>query len=441
MEFVNADAERCLLGAMFLDNSIIENVLMVLSAEDFGDYDNRKIYQAVQTLNAKGVSVGLNTVWPEMVNTGVLPGTVASITNQVPSGANWDYYCKLVKKHALYRGNAEEIETARLTDITGKDIEAVIENRIKTLTNLLESVNTSRREKTMYEVMLESEKRVEFYNKNKGKLTGFKTGFSKLDFFTDGVQKNLIIIGARPSIGKTSLLETLMLNICELNAVPCAMFEIEMTSVQIGIRAIAGTADLNTRHIRSGLINQIDRRDSYFKMSEAMVKLSQLPFFIDESTNEIHKMARRIRYLARCKGVQVFGIDHLSIIENDNNKKPRHEQMAEVVEILRALKKELNVTIILLAQLIRGAEGEKPKLSDLRETGVAEQSAEDVWMIYRDRQTDIEEKIIPTKLMIMKQREGPCGDVDIYFKTQTVKFVENAGNENKPLQIKNNVLE
>lgn len=426
MDFINVEAERCLIGSMVMDNSIIENVIMEIAADDFGDFDNRRIYQAIQKLNSQGVEVALPSIYNELASTNINPAVIASLTNEVPTGANWQYYCKTVKKHSLYRGNAEEIETAKLTNVDNEDMEKVIENRIRRLTELLESAGTIKREKTMYEVMLETEKKINFYNENKGRLTGYKTGFSRLDFYTDGVQNNLIIIGARPSVGKTALLETLMLNICELNNVPCAMFEIEMTIAQIGIRAISGTADINSRHIRSGFINNTDRPDSYFKMGEAMVKLSQLPFYVDETTTEIHKIATRIRYLARCKGVKVFGVDHLSIIENNNERTPRHERMGECIEILRALKKELGVTIILLMQLKRDAEGQKPTLSDLRETGVAEQSAEDVWMIYRDRQTDIEQKQIPTKLMIMKQREGPCGDVDIVFNTQTVKFTENA---------------
>lgn len=429
MDFINLEAERCLLGSMVMDNSIIENVLTEIGEHDFGNFENRKIFAAIQSLNMKGVSVALPTIYNELSKSEVNPASIASLTNEVPTGANWEYYCKKVKTHSLYRGNVEEIQTARGADYDSEDMETIIEKRIKTLSALLESAGTSKREKTMYQVMLESEKQVEFYNQNKGRLTGYKTGFKKLDHYTDGVQHNLVIIGARPSIGKTAFLETLMLNICENNKVPCALFEVEMTSVQIGVRAIAGVSEINTRHIRSGYINEKDRPESYFKMREAMAKLATLPFFVDEDTCEIHKIVTRIRYLARCKGVKVFGIDHLSIIENNNSKKPRHEQMAEVIELLRAIKKELRVTIILLAQLVRGAEGEKPKLSDLRETGVAEQSAEDVWMLYRARQTDMDQKIIPTELMIMKQREGPCGDIEIFFNTQTVKFLDNVGEE------------
>jgi len=222
----------------------------------------------------------------------------------------------------------------------------------------------------------------------------------------------------------TALLETLLLNISKLNNTAVALFEIEMSEEQIGLRAIAGHANINVRQIKSGRINPVDSKETHFRMSETMVELSSLKFYLDDKTSKIQKIAARIRYMARCLGVKVFGIDHLSIVDNSNNKKPRHEQMAEVIEILRALKKELSVTIILLAQLVRGAEGEKPTLSDLRETGVAEQSAEDVWMLYRDRQANIEQKMIPTKLMIMKQREGPCGDIDLMFNTEIVKYFE-----------------
>ena len=122
--------------------------------------------------------------------------------------------------------------------------------------------------------------------------------------------------------------------------------------------------------------------------------------------------------------VKVFGIDHLSLIKSQETRKPRHEQMADIIGVLRELKKELGITIILLSQLTRTAEGEKPKLNDLRETGASEQDADDVWMIYRERQADAEQRMIPTKLMIMKQREGPCGDIDLMFNTEIVKYFE-----------------
>jgi len=425
MQFVNNEAERCLLASMVMDNSIIENVFMEIGDNDFGTFGNRIIYSAIQKLKAKRVGVDITTIYEESNGQDVLPGDIATLTDIVPTGDNWQYYVKIVKKHSLYRGYVSMIEEAKqYNPDTGKDISEHLTDMNKTLAMLFESAGTEKTEKSMYQVMLATEKKIDFFVENKGHLTGVKTGFGKLDYYTDGIQKDLIIIGARPSIGKTALLSTLLINISKLNDIPVALFEIEMSEEAIGLRAIAGQSNINVRQIKSGRINKVDSKESFIKMSEAMVELSTLKFYLDDKTSEIHKIESRMRYMARVLGVRVFGIDHLSIINNSNNKKPRHEQMAEVVEILRALKKELNVTIILLAQLVRGAEGEKPKLSDLRETGVAEQSAEDVWMLYRDRQASIEQKIIPTKLMIMKQREGPCGDIDLMFNTEIVKYFE-----------------
>ena len=411
---------------MVMDNSIIENVFMEISENDIASQNNRLIYLAVQKLRAQKVGVDIKTL-VEMTIGKVNPAEVATLSDVVPTGENWSFYAKKVKAHALYRGYWALIEKAKTYNPdSGIDISEQIVELNKELAKLQESAGTEKLEKTMFEVMLATEKKIDFFIENKGRLTGYKTGFNRLDFFTDGIQKNLIIIGARPSIGKTALLTTLLLNISKLNNVPVALFEIEMTEEQIGLRSIAGDANINVRQIKSGWVNKIDRKESYERMRTSMADLSMLKFYLDDRTNEIHKIASRIRYMARCLDVKVFGIDHLSIIDNSNNKKQRHEQMAEIIEILRALKKELNVTIILLAQLVRGAEGEKPKLSDLRETGVAEQSAEDVWMLYRERQSSIEQKTIPTKLMIMKQREGPCGDIDLMFNTEIVKYFEEA---------------
>jgi replicative DNA helicase len=426
MKYTNPEAERALIGSMVMDNSIIENVSMEIADSDFSIQSNRMLFDTIRRLNSKRFAVDVKTLYEELKATEIKPLEIATLTDVVPSGANWAFYTKVIKKHSLYRGYVEILEQAKEYNPDSSELEIgdqIVELN-KAFARLAEASGSEKLEKSMYEVMLTTEKEIQRFIKNKGKLTGYKSGFPRLDFYTNGIQKNFIIIGARPSIGKSSLIETLMINIAKLNNVPVCLFEIEMTEAAIGLRAVSGEAQINSRHIRSGFVNKTDRPGVYTKMGNAMVELSGVKFFLDDKTNEIHKLASRIRYMARCKGVQVFGIDHLSIIKNTNNKMPRHEQMADIVEILRELKKELGVTIILLAQLRRETEGSKPCLADLRETGAAEQSAEDVWMLYRERQADIDQKAIPTKLMIMKQREGPCGDLDLIFNTETVKFYE-----------------
>lgn len=424
MAYINEEAEKCLLATMVMDNSIIENVFMEISDQDFANINNKKIFSAIESLKVKKIGIDITTINSHLSGT-VNTGYIATLTDIVPSGVNWAYYVKNVKAYSLYRSYCEMLEEAKNYSLDfGKDIIEQITDMGKILSKLLESAGTEKVEKSMYQVMLSTEKKIDKFIANKGNLTGYKTGFRTLDKYTDGIQHNLIIIGARPSIGKTALITTLLINISKLNNIPVALFEIEMDETAIGLRAIAGHTNINSRLIRSGKVNRNDCLDVHTKMSQGMVELSSLKFYLDDKTGEIHKIASRIRYMARCMGVKVFGIDHLSIIDNSNNRKPRHEQMAEIIEILRALKKELHVTIILVAQLTRASEGEKPKLNDLRETGVAEQSAEDVWMIYRERQANINQVMIPTKLMIMKQREGPCGDIDLMFNTEIVKFFE-----------------
>jgi replicative DNA helicase len=424
MKYINEEAEECLLATMVMDPSIIENVFMEISESDISSQNNKLMFLAIQQLKAKKIGIDIKSINMHLAGK-VNPGKIAALADIVPSGANWQYYVREVKKHSLYRGYMEMLEEAKAySPDNGRDITEQITEMNKTLAKLLESAGTEKIEKSMYEVMVRTEKEIDKYIENKGKMTGYKTGFRALDKYTDGIQHNLIIIGARPSIGKTALLETVLINISKLNDVPVALFEIEMTEIAIGLRAISGQANINARLIRSGKVNKEDSKETSIQMYDAMVELSSLKFYLDDKTSEIHKIASRMRYMARCLGVKVFGIDHLSIIENSNNKKPRHEQMADIIEIFRALKKELNVSIILLAQLTRTAEGEKPKLNDLRETGVAEQSADDVWMLYRDRQASINQTKIQTKLMIMKQREGPCGDIDLVFNTEIVKYFE-----------------
>ena len=225
MQFVNNEAERCLLASMVMDNSIIENVFMEIGDNDFGTQGNRLIYGAMQKLKSKRVGVDIKTLFEELLGSVVFPDEIATLTDEVPSGANWEYYARIVKKHSLYRGYYAMIEEAKqYNPDTGKDITEQISDMNKSLAMLFEAAGTEKAEKTMYQVMLATEKKINWFVENKGNLTGFKTGFGKLDYYTDGVQRNLIIIGARPSIGKTALLSTLLINISKQNDVPVALF-------------------------------------------------------------------------------------------------------------------------------------------------------------------------------------------------------------------------
>ncbi|MDR2210455.1 MAG: replicative DNA helicase [Spirochaetaceae bacterium] len=431
----NEEAEQAALGAILLDNDVIDTALQYIKPEDFYSNANRRVFQAILNLNNQGrQKADIITVVAELRQMGELdaaggPAYVASLTNVVPSSSNIDYYAKLVQdcslRRALLRSSAE---------ITTRSFDESVESRIileETQQQLFE-LGENRRTlsfKSARDLMPRAIEMIENLYRSKEAYTGIPSGFDDLDVQTSGFQNSeLIIIGARPSVGKTALALTMAAHISIGKKIPAAFFSLEMSDMALVLRLISAEARIESEKIRSGLLKPQD----FQGLMEAAGKIYDAPFYIVDTPGikllDLRSQARRLRSQ---QGVKIIFIDYLTLITSDNYNLPRHEQIAEISRSLKSLARELDIPVVALSQLRRDAEGKRPNLSDIRESGSIEQDADLVIFLHRDRESDAKagrENDGKTELIIAKQRNGPVGTIDIVFLPRYVRFVPFARN-------------
>jgi len=417
MKYADLELEKAVLGCMVVDNSIILNVANFLQDDDFTQETNRKIYRAIIGLNAEKRAA-------DIVALGVMnlgnPGYIATLSDVVPSGVNWDFYAKKVKNLSLCRQFSGILQEG--IDTSERDVLEKINNTARRMLSLADRSGASTKVKTLKEVMPRICDRLTEATKHKGELWGIDTGFQNLNEYLCGFQAEYIIIGARPSIGKSAFGMNMAVNMAKKKH-KGVYFQLEMTDEAMTFRAISSESGINMKMIKGGFI---DSGKPLQKVMGAMETLADLPLAIEDGMSDIHDIAARIRYLVRCEGYEWAMIDHLSIVRTRNNRVPRNEQHIEISGIIRDLRKELRIPIICLAQLGRGTEGKPPSLADLRETGSYEQDADTVMFLHRDRAEDMNVTAIPTDLIISKQRDGACGTVKLIFMPQIVAFKDAA---------------
>ena len=424
----NQEAEQAALGAVMLDNDTIDTALQYIRPDDFYTTANRRVFQAIINLHNQGrQKADIITVVAELRRMGELdaaggPAYVASLTNVVPSSANIDHYSKLVQdcslRRAMLRLSAEmntnsfdeSIEARMILEETQQRIYELGENRL------------SSSYKSTRDLMPGTIDMIEKLRASKEFYTGIPSGFEELDKMTSGFQNSeLIIIGARPSIGKTALALTMASHIAIRKKIPAAFFSLEMSDIALCLRLISAEAGIESEKIRSGLLSQREMND----ITKAMGRIYEAPLYIVDTPGiklmDIRSLARR---LCSQFGVKVIFLDYLTLITSDNRDLPRHEQIADISRSLKSLSRELDIPVIALSQLKRETEGKRPNLADLRESGSIEQDADLVMLLHRDRETDIKKKEPKkeTELIIAKQRNGPIGDVDIMFVPKFARF-------------------
>ncbi|GHV79679.1 replicative DNA helicase [Spirochaetia bacterium] len=431
----NDEAEQASLGAMLLDEDAITTVIQYLRPGDFYSNANRRVCEAIFSLFNQGRKADIITVTEELRKTGELdlsggPSYVASLTNVVPSSANVDYYAKIVQDGSLRRSL---IRVAG--EVNAKSFDESLESRIlleETQQRIFE-LTTDRNTlsfKSAKEIIPKAIDAIEKLIKNKNAFTGVPAGFEELDSMTAGFQPaELIIIGARPSVGKTALALTMAANMSINNKgrrIPTAFFTLEMSDMALMMRLISSEANIESNKIRSGFLKPSD----YHSLQEAAGRIYDAPLYIVDMPNmkllDLRAQARRLRAQQH---VEIIFIDYLTLISSDNYNLPRHEQIAEISRSLKSLARELNIPIVALSQVRRDAEGKRPNLSDIRESGSIEQDADVVMFLHRERELDKKDSTREnpdkpnTELIIAKQRNGPVGTVGIEFLPQCTKFV------------------
>ena len=418
------------MGALLLDDDAITVAIRYLRADDFYSTANRKIFQAVLNLFNKGRKADIITVVDELRQNGELeaaggPAYVASLTNVVPTSANIDYYARIVQDRSVRRSllRISSEVTAKTFD-DANDSRLVLEDAQRAIFELTDNRQTLTF-KSAKEIIPKTIEAIEKLYNTKDAFTGIPSGFAELDAMTSGFQRSeLSIIGARPSVGKTALALTMAANVSIKERIPTAFFTLEMSDMALMQRLIASEARINSENIRTGLLKPSD----FHSLMEAAGRIYEAPLYIVDMPSmkllDLRAQARRLRAQQK---VEIIFIDYLTLISSENYNLPRHEQIAEISRSLKSLARELDIPVVALSQVRRDAEGKRPGLSDLRESGSIEQDADLVMFLHRERETERKgseerSKAIPTELIIAKQRNGPVGTVDIVFLPSYTKF-------------------
>jgi replicative DNA helicase len=429
----NLEAEQATLGALLLDSEAIGTVIRYLRPDNFYSLQNQKIFSAIISLFNKGQRSDLITITEELRGSGLLdaaggPGYVASLTDTVPTSANVEYYARVVLENSVRRAllNISYSIIAEAHD-DSTESRAVLEDAQKRIFELTDA-NQSATFKTPKELIPRAIEAIEKLYHTRDAFTGIPTGFIELDQMTSGFQKSeLIIIGARPSVGKTALALTMAAHTAIKEKIPTAFFSLEMSDMQLMQRLISSESKIPSEKIRTGLLKISD----FQLIQDAAGHIYDAPLYIVDMPNmkllDLRAMARRLKAQF---DIQILFIDYLTLITSENSLIPRHEQIAEISRSLKSLARELNIPVVALSQVRRDAEGKKPMLADLRESGSIEQDADVVMFLHRERVSTNKDgdrdQPIDTELIVAKQRNGPIGDIEILFLPRYTKFVSKA---------------
>ena len=420
----NSEAEQAVLGSILLDNDTIDAALEYLRADDFYSNSNKKVFESILNLHSLGQQkADIITVVAELRRMGELeaaggPSYIASLTNVVPSSANIEHYAKLVYDSSLRRALlrlSAELHTRAFDE--SSEARMILEEAQSLVLKLGEDRLRSSFKNTRELVNKVIDIIEELYAKKS--YTGIPSGFDDLDTMTSGFQKSeLVILGARPTIGKTALALAMSAHITMNKKIPAAFFSLEMSDIALILRLISSEARIESEKIRKGFLSNSDRG----KIFQAAERIYDAPLYIVDSPGmkllDLRSMARRLRYKHQ---VEIIFIDYITLINSENKDMPRHEQIAEISRSLKSLARELEIPVVALSQLRRETEREKsaPNLADIRESGSIEQDADLVMFLHRKKETETDGK---TELIVAKQRNGPVGKIDIVFIPKYARY-------------------
>ncbi|OEB99957.1 DNA helicase [Lysinibacillus sphaericus] len=427
----NREAEQSVIGAIFLEPQALITASEILLADDFYQNAHKKIFETMLRLSDQGKAIDVVTVTEELSAKKEIEDVgglsyLLELANAVPTAANVAHYAKIVEEKALLR-RLIRVATKIVEDgYTREDeVEALLGEAEKKMMEVANRKNAGDF-KHVKDVLVETFDNIEQLQSRKGDVTGIPTGFRDLDHITAGFQRNdLIIVAARPSVGKTAF----ALNVAQSVAVQArenvAIFSLEMGAEQLVMRMLCAEGNIDAQVLRTGALTTED----WGKLTMAMGSLSNSGIFIDDTPGvRINEIRAKCRRLAQEHGLGMILIDYLQLIQGSG--KPGENRQQEVSEISRSLKglaRELKVPVIALSQLSRGVEqrqDKRPMMSDLRESGSIEQDADIVAFLYRDDYYDKEsESKNMIEIIIAKQRNGPTGTVTLAFKKEFNKFI------------------
>ncbi len=427
----NIDAEISVLGAMILNNEVIDAVIPLLNAEHFVSAAHRKIYEAVMALHAENQAVDLVTLPDELKRRGALDpvGGVAYIStliDRVPAAANAEHYAGIVREKAITRdllAAAREIfDSASRGDVQSRELLDEAQSRIFHIAESGMSGSVTPMKDALKAAF-------EMIDKGReGMLTGLATGFTALDELTSGFQKGeLIILAGRPSMGKTSLALNILEHVGVHQHRPAVIFSLEMGRVQIARNMLCAHARLDSHRVRRGRLSDSERE----KLGQHVGDLYDAPIFIDDSSAlncfELRAKARRLK--AR-HGLDILVIDYIQLLDAPQAES-RVQEISRISRALKGLAREISIPVVALAQLNRQVEvrdDHRPRMADLRESGSLEQDADVVLLLHRPAYYNQNPDDLSAELIVAKQRNGPTGKVPLTFLKKHMRFESSAEN-------------
>ena len=434
----NLEAEQSVLGAVLLDNNALYTAFELITQDDFYKDSNRKIFVAMTELLEKNEPIDIITLTDHLRKKDDLDtvgGTqyLTSLVSMIPTSANVRFHSKIVREKSMVRGLLRSVtDIARNVYETEQDAEELIDYAEKTIFDLSEK-RISPSFSVLKDVIKDSFQMIEQLYDKKQTVTGVPSGFKELDELTTGLQKSdLIIIGGRPSMGKTAF----SLNIAQHVGVnmkePVAVFSLEMSKEQLAFRMLCSEAMVDSNNIRKGFI----KKDDWHKLTNAAGKLADSPIFIDDSSAiSVLEMRAKARRLKVEHGLSLIIVDYLQLMRGRGSAERREQEISEISRSLKGLAKELRVPVIALSQLNRGVETrtgtKRPTLADLRESGAIEQDADVIIFLYRDEvyNKDSNENKGRAEIIVSKQRNGPTGTINLSFISHCTRFVDYSDRE------------
>lgn len=427
------EAEQSVIGSMLMDQEAVILVSEKLNEDDFYNPRFKILFSTIVGLFQSGSPVDLITLMDKLKADNVSEeiGSVEFISNiiaSVPTSANVKYYADIVQQKSFLRKMIRTTETItnRCYQDSG-DIAALTEDTEREIFQLVNNHMTSDEFTPINEIALETLENIQRAAANTGSVTGISTGFLDLDYRTAGLQpSDLILIAARPSMGKTAFALNIAEYVAMNNHIPTAVFSLEMSKIQLAKRLISMNSKVDSQHIRTGTLAD----DEWAKITESSIILGESSLVIDDTPGiSINELRSKCRKLKAEHGLELIIIDYLQLMSGNSGSRniSRQQEISDISRSLKALAREINCPVIALSQLSREVEkreDKRPILSDLRESGAIEQDADVVMFLYRDEyyNKDASQKKGVTEVIIGKQRNGPTCTVELKWLGQYTKF-------------------
>ena len=424
------DAEQAVLGSMLTDKEAVNAPIESLKEDALYRDDNRIIFQAIVNLYSKSEPIDIITLKDELESMDKFEQVggyeyLASLPDKVPTTANVQKYIKIVEEKSILRNLIKTAnEIIELGYDPTEDVEDIMDGAEKKIFDIMQSKN-QKGYTPIKDVLVESFTKLEELYNRKQHITGVPTGFAELDYKTAGLHgSELILVAARPAMGKTAFALNLATNAALRGNAPVAIFSLEMSKDQLVNRILCSEAMVDSNKVRTGKLDE----DDWVKLAGAIGPLSEAEMYIDDTPGiSVMEIRTKCRKLKMEKNIGLVVIDYLQLVQGNKRTASREQEISEISRSLKILAKEINVPVIALSQLSRAVEqrpDHRPMLSDLRESGAIEQDADIVMFLYRDDYYNKEsEKKDIAEVIIAKQRGGQTGTVELLWMGNYTKFV------------------